>query len=238
MDSYNHRYNNGQGLATDEIFKYIHIDLSSQLWHTTGNSSRIRQEVATCHPPSSKIGQEALILMRRALSGVHKMLTFLRRYPRRSRLLLARPGLSWCRDYVCRLSQWLSIQCCYVFPAMASECCTQLHDRQSQTTMQVRHTYTSTIVLQCTTPPLTLAIHTCTHMTHSHTLALLYSPKRWWAYYMSHQNRPTLPSVVSHWGALGRNGPPKLQCDLCKIPIIGWSDWTKMVDRHVQTKLS
>ena len=105
---------------------FSHIGLSSQLWHTTGNSSRIRQEVETCHPPSSKIGQETLILMRRALSGVHKMLTFLRRYPRRARLLLARPGLSWCRDYVCRLSQWLSVQCCYVFPA--SECCTQLHD--------------------------------------------------------------------------------------------------------------
>ena len=145
----------------------MNIDLSSQLWHTTGNSSRIRQEVATCHPPSSKIGQEALILMRRALSGVHKMLTFLRRYPRRSRLLLARPGLSWCRDYVCRLSQWLSIQCCYVFPAMASECCTQLHDRQSQTTMQVR-------LHNCTTPltwfiPTLLSMHYSTsHTRHSH----------------------------------------------------------------------
>ena len=169
MDSYNHRYNNGQGLATDEIFKYIHIDLSSQLWHTTGNSSRIRQEVATCHPPSSKIGQEALILMRRALSGVHKMLTFLRRYPRRSRLLLARPGLSWCRDYVCRLSQWLSIQCCYVFPAMASECCTQLHDRQSQTTMQVRHTYTYyNALLHLSHSPFTHA-HTWLTLTHLHS---------------------------------------------------------------------
>ena len=169
------------------------------------------------------------------------MLTFLRRYPRRSRLLLARPGLSWCRDYVCRLSQWLSIQCCYVFPAMASECCTQLHDRQSQTTMQVRHTYTYyNALLHLSHSPFTHA-HTWLTLTHLHS-SIAHTAKRWWAYYMSHQNRPTLPSVVSHWGALGRNGPPKLQCDLCKIPIIGWSDWTKMVDRHpyihVQTKLS
>ena len=100
--------------------------------------------------------------------------------------------------------------------------------------------YSTTVISLVTTPPLTLAIHTCTHMTHSHTLLhySLYIAKRWWAYYMSHQNRPTLPSVVSHWGALGRNGPLKLQCDLCKIPIIGWSDGTKMVDRNVQTKLS
>ena len=96
--------------------------------------------------------------------------------------------------------------------------------------------------LHFTTPPLTLAIHTCTHMIFYSLSTLLhyslYIAKRWWAYYMSHQNRPTLPSVVSHWGALGRNGPLKLQCDLCKIPIIGWSDGTKMVDRNVQTKLS
>ena len=97
----------------------------------------------------------------------------------------------------------------------------------------------STIVISFITSLLHLSHSPFTHahITHSHTLALLYIAKRWWAY-MSHQNRPTLPSVVSHWGVLGRNGPPKLQCDLCKIPIIGWSDWTKMVDRHVQTKLS
>ena len=176
--------------------------------------------------------------------GVHKMLTFLRRYPRRSRLLLARPGLSWCRDYVCRLSQWLFVQCCYVFPA--SE---QLHDNHKLQwrSAMIRYTYYndsySTIVISLShhySTSHTRHSHMHTHDSLSHTLALysLYIAKRWWAYYMSHQNRPTLPSVVSHWGALGRNGPLKLQCDLCKIPIIGWSDGTKMVDRNVQTKLS
>ena len=159
-------------------------------------------------------------------------------YPRRARLLLARPGLT-----VCRLCEWLSVQAvmCFLPVSVVHNC---MIYRQSQATMKVSHDlvhllqwfilHNSYLFYHITTPPLTLAIHTCTH---SHTLALLYIAKRWWAY-MSHQNRPTLPSVVSHWGVLGRNGPPKLQCDLCKIPIIGWSDWTKMVDRHVQTKLS
>ena len=157
---------------------WIHIDLSwsSQLWHTTGNSSRIRQEVASCHPPSSKIGQEMLILMRRALSGVHKMLTFLRRYPRRSRLLLARPGLSWCRDYMCRLSQWLFVQCCYVFPA--SE---QLHDNHKLQwrSAMIRYTYYndsySTIVISLShhySTSHTRHSHMHTHDSLSHTLAL------------------------------------------------------------------
>ena len=158
--------------------RLVHIDLSrsSQLWHTTGNSSRIRQEVASCHPPSSKIGQEMLILMRRALSGVHKMLTFLRRYPRRSRLLLARPGLSWCRDYMCRLSQWLFVQCCYVFPA--SE---QLHDNHKLQwrSAMIRYTYYndsySTIVISLShhySTSHTRHSHMHTHDSLSHTLAL------------------------------------------------------------------